>query len=65
MGFIESLRPVERRFLFGRRYDLVDPINDMTYGYIFELGPVTILKVMGWYKERMTVVKFFDREFVW
>jgi hypothetical protein len=65
MGFIGSLRPIERRYLWGRRYDLVDPFNGAAYGYVIELGPIAVFKIMGWFGERMTVVKVFQKELVW
>jgi hypothetical protein len=61
MGFIESLRPEKR----GLVTYLIDSPTEVTYGYAFELGPVTILKITGWCGERITVIKFFEREFVW
>jgi hypothetical protein len=60
-GFIESLKPRKRRLTTY----FVDPITGTTYGHIFRLWPVTILKITGWHGERITVVKFFEREFVW
>lgn len=61
MGFIESLRPEKR----GLITYLIDSPTDVTYGYIFQLGPVTIVRITGWRGERITVFKFFEREFVW
>ena len=61
LGFIESLKPRKRRFTTY----FVDPISGATYGHIFQLWPVTILKITGWHGERITVIKFFEREFVW
>jgi hypothetical protein len=61
MGFIESLRAEKRGLLTW----LIDSPTDVTYGYIFQLGPVTILRITGWHGERITVIKFFKREFVW
>jgi hypothetical protein len=61
MAFIETLRP-EKHGLVTR---LIDPISGAAYGWIFELGPVTILRIKGWRGERITVFKFFEREFVW
>jgi hypothetical protein len=60
MGFIETLRP-EKRGLVTR---LIDPISGAAYGWIFELGPVTILKVTGWMGEKMVVIKFGNKEWV-
>jgi hypothetical protein len=60
LGFIESLKPRKRRLTTY----FVDPISGGAYGYIFELWPVTILKITGWRGERITVIKFFEREFV-
>lgn len=34
-------------------------------GQIFELLPIAILKIIGWHGERIMVIKFFEREFVW
>jgi hypothetical protein len=61
LEFIESLKPRKCRFTTY----LVDPISGATYGHIFQLWPVTILKITGWHGERITVFKFFEREFVW
>lgn len=62
MGFIGTLKPMHhRRF----SYDLVDPISGASYGWVFEFGPITILKVMGWHGEKLSVVKIFQKEFVW
>jgi hypothetical protein len=61
LGFIETLRP-EKHGLVTR---LLDPISGAAYGWIFELWPVTILRINGWCGERITVFKFFEREFVW
>jgi hypothetical protein len=61
LGFIETLRP-EKHGLVTR---LIDPISGAAYGWIFELWPVTILRIKGWRGERITVFKCFEREFVW
>jgi hypothetical protein len=61
LGFIETLRP-EKHGLVTR---LIDPISRATHGWIFELWPVTILRITGWHGERFTGFKFFEREFVW
>jgi hypothetical protein len=61
LAFIESLTP-EKRGLVTR---LIDPISGASYGWIFELWLVTILRIKGWHGERITVFKFFEREFVW
>ncbi len=44
LGFIETLRP-EKHGLVTR---LIDPISGATYGHIFQLWPVTILRINGW-----------------
>lgn len=62
LGFIQSLK-LKRRNKWST--DFVDPISGGTYGFIFELWPVTILKITGWHGEQITVIKFFEREFVW
>jgi hypothetical protein len=62
LGFIRSLK-LKRRNMWHREF--VDPISGATYGYIFELWPVAILKITGWDGERITVFKFFKRELVW
>jgi hypothetical protein len=54
-GFIETLRP-EKHGLVTR---VIDPISDASYGWIFELGPVTILRINGWHGEKFTGIKFF------
>jgi hypothetical protein len=61
MAFIETLGQ-EKHGLVTR---LIDPISGAAYGYIFELGPLTIFKITGWHGERITVIKFFEREFGW
>jgi hypothetical protein len=61
MAFIETLRP-EKHGLVTR---LIDPISGAAHGWIFELWPVTILRIDGWHGERIMVIKFFEREFVW
>jgi hypothetical protein len=61
LGFIETLRPEKR----GLVTHLIDPISGAAYGWIFELWPVTMLRVHGWRGERITVVKIFEREIVW
>jgi hypothetical protein len=61
IGFIETLKLRKRSFLHS---DFIDPISGATYGHIFQLWPVTILKTTGWHGERITVIKFFEREFV-
>jgi hypothetical protein len=62
IAFIESLK-LKKRNMWHREF--VDPISGATYGHIFKLWPVTILKITGWRGERITVIKFFEREFVW
>jgi hypothetical protein len=62
IGFLETLK-LEKRTLW--RTDFVDPISRATYGWIFECGPITISKITGWKGEQITVVKIFEREFVW
>ena len=62
MGFIETLK-LEKRSMF--RSEFVDPISRATYGWIFQFWPITILKITGWKGEQITVVKIFEREFVW
>ena len=62
IGFIETLKLRKRSFL---RSDFIDPVSGAAYGWIFELWPVTILKVTGWHGERITVFRLFQREFVW
>jgi hypothetical protein len=61
LSFIETLRP-EKHGLVTR---LIDPISGAAYGWIFELWPGTILRIKGWHGERITVIKFFEWEFVW
>jgi hypothetical protein len=61
LGFIESHKPVKRGFTTH----LIDPVSNVQYGYIFQLWPITILKITGWHGERITVIKFFELEFVW
>lgn len=62
MAFIETLK-LERRSLW--RKDFIEPVSGATYGYIFKLWPITILRITGWHGERITVLEFFEREFVW
>jgi hypothetical protein len=62
MGFIETLK-LEKRTMF--RTEFVDPISRATYGWIFQLGPITILKITGWKGEQITAIKIFQLEFVW
>jgi hypothetical protein len=62
LGFIESLKLKKRH---PWRKDFIDPISGATYGHILQLWPITILKITGWRGERITVIKFFDREFAW
>jgi hypothetical protein len=45
MAFIETLK-LERRSIF--RSDFVEPYSRGNYGFIFKLGPVSYLKVVGW-----------------
>ena len=61
MAFIETLRS-ERHGLVTR---LIDPISGAAYGYMFQMWPVIILRIDGWHGERITVLKLFEREFVW
>jgi hypothetical protein len=61
LGFIESLKPRKRRFTTY----FVDPISGANHGWIFELGPISILKVTGWMGEKLTVLKVGDKEVVW
>jgi hypothetical protein len=60
-GFIETLRAEKH----GLVTYLIDSPTDVTYGYIFQLGPVTILKITGWRGERFIGFKFFKQEFLW
>jgi hypothetical protein len=60
-GFIETLRAENR----GLVTYLIDSPTNITYGYIFELGPITIFKITGWHGERFTCFKFFKHEFLW
>ena len=62
MAFLETLK-LEKRTMW--RTDFVDPISRATYGWIFQFGPITIFKITGWKGEQITVVKLFEREFVW
>ena len=62
MAFIETLKP-ERRSLL--RTDFVDPISRDTYGYVFCLWPITVLKIKGWEGEKLTAVKIGKREWTW
>jgi hypothetical protein len=62
MAFIETLK-LEKRSMW--RTDFVDPVSRATYGLIFQFWPVTLLKITGWKGEQITVVKIFEREFVW
>jgi hypothetical protein len=61
LGFIETLRP-EKQGLLTR---LIDPISGAAYGWIFELWPVTLLRIKGWRGERILGFKFFEWESVW
>jgi hypothetical protein len=61
IAFIETLRAEKRGLVTW----LIDSPTDVTYGYIFQLGPVTILKITGWHGERFTGFKFFKHEFLW
>ena len=49
MQFIESLKPVKE----GLVTRLFDSVSGAQYGWIFELGPLTILKITGWHGERI------------
>ena len=62
MAFIETLK-LEKRSLW--RKDFVDPISRDTYGYVFQLWPIMVMKITGWHGEQITVAKIFEREFVW
>jgi hypothetical protein len=44
--------------------EFVDPISGAVYGRILYLWSITILKIIGWRGERITVSKFFERELV-
>jgi hypothetical protein len=61
LAFIESLRP-EQRGLVTR---LIDPISGAAYGWIFELWPVTILRIKGWHGEQLRAIRFFEHELLW
>jgi hypothetical protein len=61
IAFIESLRSEKHGFVTR----LIDAPTDVTYGWIFELGPLVILKITGFKGERVTVVKFMQHEFMW
>jgi hypothetical protein len=61
MAFIETLRQEKH----GLVTLLIDAPTDVTYGWIFELGPLVIFKITGFKGERATIVKIFQREFVW
>jgi hypothetical protein len=58
LGFIETLRP-EKHGLVTR---LIDPISGAAYGWIFELGPIALLKVTGWQGEKVAVIKIGRKE---
>jgi hypothetical protein len=62
MEFFLSLK-LRKRNVFTNEF--VDPISRATYGWIIQFWPVTILKITGWKGEQITVVKIFEREFVW
>jgi hypothetical protein len=62
LGFFETLKPVKRSLW---RTDFIEPYSFDTYGYIIKVWPITYLKIAGWHGERITVVKFFEREIVW
>jgi hypothetical protein len=62
IGFFETLKPQERSLW---RTDFIEPYSGATYGYIVKLWPMTISKITGWRGERIMVIKFFEREFVW
>jgi hypothetical protein len=62
MAFIETLK-LEKRSLW--RKDFVDLISRDTYGYVFQLWPIAVMKITGWHGERITVIKFFEWELVW
>jgi hypothetical protein len=62
LGFITSLK-LRRRYIFINEF--VDPINSATYGWIFQCGPIAVMKITGWKGEQITVVKIFEREIVW
>jgi hypothetical protein len=61
IGFIETLR--QEKHLW--RTDLIDSPTGVRYGWLIELGPITIFKIMGWRGERVTVFKFFKHELLW
>jgi hypothetical protein len=61
LGFIETLRQ-EKHGIVTR---LIDSLTEVTYGYLIELGPITIFKIMGFRGERVTVVKIFSYEYTW
>ena len=50
IGFIATLKPEKRRFTTY----LIDPISQASYGYIFRLWPITVMKIMGWHGETFT-----------
>jgi hypothetical protein len=62
LGFFETLKPIKRSLW---RTDFIEPYSFDTYGFIFKFWPITYLKITGWRGERITVIKFFEREFVW
>jgi hypothetical protein len=58
MAFIETLRQEKHGFVTR----LVDPISCATHGWVFELGPIALLKVTGWQGEKVAVVKIGRKE---
>jgi hypothetical protein len=61
LGFFETLKRVKRSLW---RTDFIERHSFDTYGFIFKFWPITYLKITGWRGERITVIKFFEREFV-
>jgi hypothetical protein len=62
IAFIGTLKLKKRSMM---RSEFVDPISGATYGHMFQLWPITVLKITGWHGEQITVIKLFEREFVW
>jgi hypothetical protein len=59
--FITSLIP-EKHGIVTRLYD---HISKAQFGYIIEIGPLTIMHINGWQGEEIRAVKWFSREWQW
>jgi len=60
-AWLDYLKPIQD----GHTLHLVDPYSRKRYGYIYEFGPLVVVKIDGLHGDKIRAFRIFNREFTW